>query len=67
MSSKTTKVMAIRVKNETAEYFKGKPLNKVVESVHNLAINNEVEIKGNGDVVIFSGNDECEDGVIPGR
>lgn len=66
MSSKTTKVMAIRVKNETAEYFKGKPLNKVVESVHNLAINKEVEIKGNGDVVIFSSNDECEDGVIPG-
>lgn len=64
MPSKITKVMAVRVKNETADYFKGKPLNKVVESVHDLAIHNKVEIKGNGDVVISGSHDECEDGVI---
>lgn len=52
MGSKITKVMAIRVKNETADYFKDKPLNKVVENVHTLAENNEIEIKCNGDVVI---------------
>ena len=45
MSSKTTKVMAIRVKNETAEYFQGKPLNRIVESVHDLAIKREIEIE----------------------
>lgn len=67
MPSKITKVMAVRVKNETAEYFKGKPLNKVVESVHNLAMQKEVEIKVNGDVVISGRNDECEDGVIHSR
>lgn len=56
MSSKVTKVMAIRVKNETADYFRDKPLNKVVENVHSLAERNEIEIKGNGDLVIH-GND----------
>lgn len=64
MPSKITKVMAVRVKNETADFFRGKPLNKVVESVHNLAIHNEVEIKGNGDVVISGRDDECKDGDI---
>ena len=48
--------MAIRVKNETADYFRDKPLNKVVENVHSLAERNEIEIKGNGELVIH-GND----------
>lgn len=64
MASSTTKVMAVRVKNETAEYFKGKPLNKVVESVHHLARDREIEIKGNGDIVICGSNDKWEDGSI---
>lgn len=62
MSSKTTKVMAIRVKNDTAEYFQGKPLNRIVESVHTLAERKELEIKGNGDVVVRSSDDKWEDG-----
>lgn len=45
MSSSKTKVMAIRVKNETAEYFHDKPLNRIVESVHNLALKNEIAIE----------------------
>lgn len=64
MSSKTTKVMAIRVKNDTAEYFQGKPLNRIVESVHTLAESKELEIKGNGDIVVCGSNDKREDGGI---
>ena len=44
MSSKRTKVKAIRLKNETYDFFSDKPLNKVVESVHELAIKKEIEI-----------------------
>ena len=45
MSSKTTKVMAIRVKNETAEFFSDKPLNRIVESVHDLVKKEELVIE----------------------
>lgn len=45
MSSKRTRVMAIRVKNETADYFQDKPLNRIVESVHDLAEKREIEIE----------------------
>ena len=45
MSSKTTKVMAIRVKNETAEFFSDKPLNRIVESVHDLVKKEELGIE----------------------
>ena len=45
MSSKTTKVMSIRVKNDTAEYFQDKPLNRIVERVHDLAVREEIEIE----------------------
>ena len=45
MSSKTTKVMAIRVKNETAEFFSDKPLNWIVESVHDLVKKEELGIE----------------------
>ena len=45
MSSSKTKVMAIRVKNDTADYFHDKPLNRIVESVHDLAEKKEIEIE----------------------
>ena len=45
MSSSKTKVMAVRVRNETAEYFHDKPLNRIVESVHDLAEKKEIEIE----------------------
>ena len=55
MSSNTTKVMAIRVKNETAEFFRGKPLNRIVESVHHLAEKREIEIE-KGEIKIADRN-----------
>ena len=45
MPSKVTKVLSARVRNETAEYFQDKPLNRIVESVHDLAKNKEIEIE----------------------
>ena len=66
MPSSTTKVKAIRIKNETAEYFADKPLNRVVESVHTLALKNEIEIKGSGEVVVSGSHDKCEDTSIYG-
>lgn len=45
MSSNKTKVMAIRVRNSTAEFFHDKPLNRIVESVHDLAEKKEIEIE----------------------
>lgn len=61
MSSKTTKVMAVRVKNETADYFRDKPLNRIVESVHELAVKNEISVeKGRVEIIgndVHGGND----------
>ena len=37
MASTKTQIKAIRIANETAEYFDGKPLNRYVESLHRLA------------------------------
>lgn len=59
MPSKTTKVKSIRLKNETADYFCDKPLNKVVESVHSLAVEEKLIVKGDGEVVIPDSHDKC--------
>lgn len=64
MSSKTTRVKTIRIKNETADFFEGKPLNKVVESVHTLAINKEVEIQTDGNIRLSDNNDKRENNPI---
>ena len=64
MSSKTTRVKTIRIKNETADFFEGKPLNKVVESVHTLAINKEVEIQTHGNIRLSDNNDKRENNPI---
>lgn len=55
MSSSKTKVMAIRVRNSTAEYFHDKPLNRIVESVHDLAEKKEIEIE-KGEVIVVHDN-----------
>ena len=60
MSSSTTKVVAVRIKNETYEFFADKPLRKVIESLHDLAKRKEVEIK-DGRVVIHGSDDQRED------
>lgn len=55
MSSSKTKVMAVRVRNETAEFFHDKPLNRIVESVHDLAVKKEIEIE-KGTVIVNHDN-----------
>lgn len=52
MSSKTTRVKSIRIKNETADFFRDKPLNRVVENVHYLAIKKDIEVLDNGQITI---------------
>lgn len=64
MSSSTTKVMAIRVKNETADFFRGKPLNRVVESVHDLYKKDELGITASGNVFVPSSNNKREDNSV---
>lgn len=54
MSSSKTKVRTIRIKNETADFFKDKPLNKVVENVHDLAKKKDIEVADNGDILLGS-------------
>ena len=46
MASTVTKVKPIRVANETAEYFEGKPLNRIVESLHSLMERGDIEYDG---------------------
>lgn len=36
MASTTTRIKPIRIKNETADYFESKPLNRMVESLGDL-------------------------------
>lgn len=52
MSSTTTKVMAVRVKNRTYEFFYGKPLNRIVESLHERYESGEIGITADGRVFV---------------
>lgn len=54
MSSSKTKIRTIRIKNETADFFKDKPLNKVVENVYDLAKKKDLEVSENGDILLSS-------------
>ena len=64
MSSTITKVMAIRVKNETADFFRGKPLNKIVENVHEMYKKDEIGITKNGELFIPSSHDKWKDSSV---
>lgn len=55
MSSSKTQTRTIRIKNETADFFRDKPLNKVVENVHDLAMKKDIEVYENGKISILSG------------
>jgi len=46
MASSKTKVKPIRIANETADYFEGKALNRIVESVHHLLESGELSFDG---------------------
>lgn len=46
MASAKTKIKPIRIANETADYFEGKPLNRMVESLHHHLENGRVRFDG---------------------
>lgn len=64
MSSTITQVVSIRVKNETAEFFKGKPLNRIVENVHALYKREEIGITKNGEIFVPSSHDKWKDSSV---
>lgn len=46
MASSKTRVKPIRISNETADYFEGKPLNRMVESLSELMQEGKIEFDG---------------------
>ena len=46
MASTKTRIKPIRIANETADYFEGKPLNRMVESLHHLIETGKVSFDG---------------------
>lgn len=43
MASSTTRTKTIRIRNEVAEYFEGKPLNRYVEGMYEYMLSGEIE------------------------
>lgn len=50
-TSQISRPMTIRVKNEVWEYFRGKPLNRMVESLYRYIENEQIEEDG-GEIVV---------------
>ena len=46
MSSKVSSLKTLRLRNETVEYFRGKPLNRYVDSLVELIERGEIEEEG---------------------
>lgn len=46
MASSRTTTFGIRIKNETAEFFKGKPLNRYVERLQELVESGTLDLEG---------------------
>lgn len=46
MASSTTKTKTIRIANDTADFFEGKALNRLVECVHHLIESGEMSFDG---------------------
>ena len=46
MASTTTKTKTIRIKNDTADYFEDKPLNRMVESLEELLRSGKLNFDG---------------------
>ena len=53
MASTTTRIKPIRIKNETADYFEGKALNRMVESLGDLLRSGRLHF--NGENLIIKG------------
>ena len=51
MASTTTRIKPIRIKNETADYFENKPLNRMVESLEELLRSGKVKFDGENLVI----------------
>lgn len=45
-TSKISSLKTLRLKNETIEYFRGKPLNKVVDNLADLIKEGKIELDG---------------------
>lgn len=48
MASKKTQLKTIRIKNESAEFFKDKPLNRYVEDMHRYIEMGDIKENGEG-------------------
>ena len=51
MASTTTKTKTIRIKNDTADYFEDKPLNRMVESLEELLRSGKISFDGENLVI----------------
>ena len=58
MASTTTRIKPIRIKNETADYFEKRPLNRIVESLAENMQNGKVRFDGEN--LIFKGSDNTD-------
>ena len=56
MASSTTKTKTIRIANDTADFFEGKALNRLVECVHHLIESGKMSFDGE-ELKIMTGND----------
>lgn len=60
MASTITRIKTIRIKNETADYFEEKPLNRIVESLADLLQTGKVSFNGES-LVVKGGNEDLTD------
>lgn len=58
MASSTTKTKTIRIANDTADFFEGKALNRMVECVHHLIKNGTLAFDGENLKILSSVNTE---------
>lgn len=56
MSSTKTKTKTIRIANDTADYFSGQALNRLVESVHHMILSGELSFDGENLKISGSGS-----------
>lgn len=56
MSSTKTKTKTIRIANDTADYFSGQALNRLVESVHHMILSGELSFDGENLKISDSGS-----------
>ena len=61
MSSTKTKTKTIRIANDTADYFSGQALNRLVESVHHMILSGELSFDGENLKISGSGSVHTSD------